>query len=86
LNGEAIDGLFSSRRLRRFFPREGTCLYEEQKAVEEWPEDEAQVEEGESRRRQGEVQETDEDGSGKAVAGVGGDEDVTFFEGGHMEQ
>jgi hypothetical protein len=40
-------------------------LYEEQKAVEEQLEDEAQVEEGESRMRQGEVQETDEEGSVK---------------------
>ena len=35
LNGDPIPGTFSARRLRRFLPREGTRLAEEQKLVKE---------------------------------------------------
>ena len=35
LKGEALPGSFSTRRLRRFIPREGTKLAEEQRALEE---------------------------------------------------
>ena len=35
LNGEPIQGTFSSRWLRRFIPKEGTKLAEEQRLVEE---------------------------------------------------
>jgi transposase InsO family protein len=35
LNGDPIAGSFSARRLRRFIPREGTRLAEEQQAIEE---------------------------------------------------
>ena len=35
LKGEPIQGTFSARRLRRFIPREGTTLAEEQRHVEE---------------------------------------------------
>ena len=34
LSGEAIQGTFSARRLRRFVPKEGTRLAEEQEAIE----------------------------------------------------
>jgi hypothetical protein len=35
LSGEPLPGSFSARRLRRFIPREGTKLAEEQKLREE---------------------------------------------------
>jgi hypothetical protein len=35
LNGEPLTGSFSARRLRRFFPKEGTRLADEQKLIEE---------------------------------------------------
>jgi hypothetical protein len=42
LKGEALPGSFSSRRLRRFIPKEGTKLAEEQRAIEgQHPEEQA---------------------------------------------
>ena len=35
LSGDPIPGSFSTRRLRRFIPKEGTRLVEEQRALEE---------------------------------------------------
>jgi transposase InsO family protein len=35
LNGDPLPGSFSARRLRRFFPKEGTRLADEQKLIEE---------------------------------------------------
>ena len=49
LNGDPIPGSFSARRLRRFIPREGTRLAEEQKLVEE----RCAKEEEEKRREEG---------------------------------
>ena len=45
LNGEPIAGSFSARRLRRFFPKEGTRLAEEQRTIEE------RLDEGQEKRR-----------------------------------
>jgi hypothetical protein len=47
LNGEPLPGSFSARRLRRFLPKEGTRLADEQKLIEERVTEEER--EGESR-------------------------------------
>ena len=51
LNGDPLPGSFSARRLRRFIPREGTRLAEEQKQIEE------RCAEDEQRRKEGEAAE-----------------------------
>ena len=51
LNGDPLPGTFSARHLRRFFPKEGTKLAEEQKALE------AEAMEGEPEGERGVVEE-----------------------------
>ena len=46
LNGDQLPGLFSARRLRRFIPKEGTKLADEQRALEERSRDDEQEGEG----------------------------------------
>ena len=46
LNGDQLPGLFSARRLRRFIPKEGTKLADEQRALEERGRDDEQEGEG----------------------------------------
>jgi hypothetical protein len=46
LNGDPLPGSFSARRLRRFIPREGTKLAEEQRLIEEQSAKEERVREG----------------------------------------
>jgi transposase InsO family protein len=46
LNGDPVPGFFSARRLRRFFPKEGTKLAEEQRLIEEQEETERVEDQG----------------------------------------
>lgn len=66
VTGESIEGNFSARRLRRFYPREGTNLAREQEEVERrcWEEKAKRREEEEKGVMEERERERDSEGSG----------------------
>lgn len=82
LDGTPIPGWFSARRLRGFYPREGTKLAEEQAEVErKMAEEESQTESGETTRGGEDEQDQDDEDRNDEDSPLGG-EDATTLEGG----
>jgi hypothetical protein len=79
LDGTPIAGLFSARRLREFFPREGTKLAQEQSELNQHTTDLDSQGDGEQDG------DSEDQGDEEDMGRTSGDEDAATEEGGHME-